>query len=85
VLSELPGGEIAEVSGTSADSSGKPRRAPPEQAAHQVKRSLRLKMVRVTKRSHVVCGAAGVEQRSKEAKGHKRLGENAKGYLLHAG
>ena len=39
----------------------------------------------VTKRSHGVCGGASVEQRSIKAKGCKRLGDNAKGYLLHAG
>jgi hypothetical protein len=82
---ELPSGEIAEGSGAGADSFGEPRRAPPEQAAHQVKRFLRLEMVRVTKRSHGLCGSASGEQRSKKAKGRKRLGENAKGYLLHTG
>ena len=68
-----------------ADSSSEPQHTPPEQAAYQVKRFLRLETVRVTKRSHGVCGGAGVEQRSTKAKGRKRLGENAKGYLLHAG
>ena len=68
---ELPGGEIAEGSGAGADSSGEPRRTPPEQAAHQVKRFLRLETVRVTKRSHGVCGGASGEQRSTKAKGHK--------------
>jgi hypothetical protein len=82
---KLHDGEIAEGGSTGVDSSGEPRSAPPKQAAHQVKRFLRLKMVRVTKRSHGVCGGAGVEQRSAKAKGRKRLGENAKGYLLHAG
>jgi hypothetical protein len=67
------------------DSSGEPWRAPPEQATHQVKRFLRLETVRVTKRSHGVGGGAGVEQRRTKAKGRKRFGENAKGYLLHAG
>jgi hypothetical protein len=59
--------------------------APPKQAAHQVERFLRLEMVRMTKRSHGVCGGASGEQRSMKAKGLKRLGENAKGYLLHVG
>ena len=45
---------------------------------HQIKRFLRLKVVRMTKRSHGVCGGAGVEQRSMKAKGHNQLGENAK-------
>jgi hypothetical protein len=75
---ELPGGEIAEGSDADADSSGEPRRAPSEQAAHQVERSLILETVRVAKRSHGVCGGASGEQRSTKAKGHKRLGENAK-------
>jgi hypothetical protein len=33
---ELPGGEIAEGSGTGGDPSGERRRAPSEQVAHQV-------------------------------------------------
>jgi hypothetical protein len=70
---ELPGGEIAKGEGT-----GEPWRAPPKQAAHQVERLLRLKAVRMTKRSHGLCGGAGVEQRSTKEKGHMRLGENAK-------
>jgi hypothetical protein len=51
-----------------ADSSSEPQHTPPEQAAYQVKRFLRLETVRVTKRSHGVCGGAGVEQRSTKAK-----------------
>jgi hypothetical protein len=81
---ELPDGEIAEGGSAGTDSSGKPQRAPPKQAAHQVKRLLRMKAIRVTKRSHGVCGGTSVEQRNTKAKGRKRLGENAKGYLLHA-
>jgi hypothetical protein len=81
---ELPSGEIAKGSGADVDSSGEPRRAPPEQVAHQVKHFLRLETVRVTKRSHGMCSDAGVEHRSTKAKGRKLLGENAKGYLLHA-
>jgi hypothetical protein len=49
---ELPGDEIAEGSGTSANSSGEPRRAPSEQVAHQVECTLRLETLRATKRSH---------------------------------
>jgi hypothetical protein len=60
------------------DSSGEPWRAPPKQATHQVKRFLRLKAVRMTKRSHGECGGAGVKQGSTKAKGRSRLGENAK-------
>jgi hypothetical protein len=75
---ELPGGEIAKGGSAGMDSSGKPWRALPKQATHQIKRLLRLKAVRMTKRSHDVCGGAGVEQRSTKAKGHSRLGENAK-------
>jgi hypothetical protein len=81
---ELPGGEIIEGGGAGANSSGEPWRAPPKQATHQVERLLRLKAVRVTKRSHGVCGGVSGEQRSKKAKGRKRLGENAKGYLIVA-
>jgi hypothetical protein len=76
---ELPGGKIAEGGSAGTDSSGEPWSAPPKQATHQVKRFLRLKAVRVTKRSHGECGGAGVEQRSTKAKGRNRLGENAKG------
>jgi hypothetical protein len=75
---ELLGGEIAEGSGAGADSSSEPRRAPSEQAAHQVECSLRLETLRVAKRSHGMCGHASGEQRSTKAKGRKRLGENAK-------
>jgi hypothetical protein len=75
---ELSGDEITEGGSAGTDSSGEPRCAPPKQAAHQVKRFLRLKAVRVTKRSHGVCGGASVKQRSTKAKGRKRLGENEK-------
>jgi hypothetical protein len=75
---ELPGGEIAKGDGTGADSSGEPWRAPPKQAAHQVERLLRLKAVRMTKRSHGECGGVDVEQRSMKAKARRRLGDNAK-------
>jgi hypothetical protein len=60
------------------DSFGEPWHALPKQAAHQVDRLLRLKAVRMTKRSHGMCGGAGVEQRSTKAKGRRRLVENAK-------
>jgi hypothetical protein len=53
---ELPGSKIAKGDGAGADSSGKPWRAPPKQVAHQVERLLRLKTVRMTKRSHGLCG-----------------------------
>jgi hypothetical protein len=43
------------------DSSGKPWRAPPKQATHQIERFLSLKAIRMTERSHGVCGGAGVE------------------------
>jgi hypothetical protein len=56
------------------DSSGQSRSTPPKQATHQVKRFLRLKTVRVTKRSHGVCGGAGVEQRITKAKGAQAIG-----------
>jgi hypothetical protein len=46
---ELPDGEIDEGRSAGADSSGKPRRAPAEQAARQVECSLRLEMLRVAK------------------------------------
>jgi hypothetical protein len=75
---KLPGGEIAEGGSTGTDSSGEPWRAPPEQAAHQIKRFLRLKAVGMTKRSHGKCGGASVEQRSTKAKRRSRLEENAK-------
>jgi hypothetical protein len=68
---ELPGGKIAEGGSAGMDSSGEPQRAPPKQATHQVKRFLRLKADRVTKRSHGVCGGASGEQRSMKAKGRK--------------
>jgi hypothetical protein len=58
---ELPGDEIAKGGSVGTDSSGEPWRAPPKLATHQVKRFLRLKAVRMTKRSHGKCGGAGVE------------------------
>jgi hypothetical protein len=60
------------------DSSGEPWPAPPKQATHQIERFLSLKAIRMTERSHGVCGGASVEQRSMKAKGRNRLGENAK-------
>jgi hypothetical protein len=83
---ELPGGEVAEVDGAGADSSGETRRAPPEQATHQIECRLRLEAVGMTERSHGVGGDAGVDQESMNAKGRRelegeralRLGENAK-------
>jgi hypothetical protein len=75
---ELPGGESAKGGSAGIDSSSEPWRAPPKQVALQIKRFLRLKAVRMTKRSHGECGGVGVEQRSTKAKGHNRLGENAK-------
>jgi hypothetical protein len=42
------------------------------------KHFLRLKAIRMTKRSHGVCSGAGMEQRRTKAKGRNRLGENAK-------
>jgi hypothetical protein len=42
---ELPGGEIAEWSGTDADPSGERRRAPSEQVVHQVECPLGLEML----------------------------------------
>jgi hypothetical protein len=68
---ELPGGEIAEGDGAGADSSGVPRHAPSKQAAHQVERFLRLKVVGMAKRSHGVCGGVGVEKKSANAKGRR--------------
>jgi hypothetical protein len=75
---KLPGGEIAKGGSADIDYSGEPWRAPPKQATYQIKRFLKLKAVRMTKRSHGVCGGTGVEQRSTKAKGRSRLGENAK-------
>jgi hypothetical protein len=75
---ELPGGKIVEGSSAGVDPPGEPRRAPSEQAAHQVECSLRLETLRVAKQSHGVCGGASGVQRSTKAKRHKRLGENAK-------
>jgi hypothetical protein len=75
---KLPSGEIAKGGSDDTDSSGEPWRTPPKQATHQIKSFLRLKAVRMTKRSHGVCGSASVEQRSMKAKGRSRLGENAK-------
>jgi hypothetical protein len=75
---ELPGGEIAKGGIAGTDSSGEPWRTPPKKATHQIKRFLRLKAIRMTKRSHGVCGGTGVEQRSTKAKGRSRLVENAK-------
>jgi hypothetical protein len=75
---ELPHGEIAKGGHAGMDSSGELWRAPPKQATHQIKRSLRLKAVRMTKRSHSVCSGAGVEQKRMKAKGRSQLGENAK-------
>jgi hypothetical protein len=60
------------------DSSGEPWRAPPKQDMHQIERFLSLKAIRMTERSHGVCGGEGVEQTSAKAKGRSRLGENAK-------
>jgi hypothetical protein len=68
---ELLGGEIAEGSGAGVDPSGEHRRAPSEQVAHQVERSLRLETLRMAKRSHGLCGGASVEQRNTKAKGHR--------------
>jgi hypothetical protein len=68
---ELPDGKIAEGDGAGADSSGEPQRAPPKQAAHQVERFLGLKAAGMAKRSHGVCGGAGVEQKSANAKGRR--------------
>jgi hypothetical protein len=45
---ELPGGEIAEGSGTDADPSGEHRRTPFEQVAHQVERPLSLETLGMT-------------------------------------
>jgi hypothetical protein len=60
------------------DPSGEPWRAPPKQATHQIELFLSLKAIRMIERSHGVCSGASVEQRSTKAKGHNRLGENAK-------
>jgi hypothetical protein len=75
---ELLDGEIAKRGSTGTDSPGEPWHAPPKQATHQVKCFLRLKAIRMTKRSHGECGGASVEQRSTKAEGRNRLGENAK-------
>jgi hypothetical protein len=64
--------------GAGADSSSKPRRGPPEQAARQIKRCLRLEAVGMAKQSHGVGGGTGVEQESVDAKGCRELeGERA--------
>jgi hypothetical protein len=68
---ELLSGKIAEGSSADTDSSGEPRRAPPKQVAHQVKHFLKLKAVRVTKRSHGVCDGASGEH---EGKGAQAIG-----------
>jgi hypothetical protein len=65
---ELPGGEIVEGSGASADPPGERRRAPSEQVAHQVEHSLRLETLGMAKRSHGLCGGASAEQRNTKAK-----------------
>jgi hypothetical protein len=66
---ELLSGEIAEGGSADTDSSGEPRSAPTKQAARQVKRFLRLKTVRVTKRSHGVCGGVGVSRGARRQRG----------------
>jgi hypothetical protein len=69
---ELSGTEITKGSGASADPSDEHRRAPSEQAAHQVERPLRLETLGMAKTSHGLCGNYdGAKQRSAKAKGHR--------------
>ena len=83
---ELPGGEVTEGDGASADPPGERRRTPSKQVAHHIECRLGLEAVRLAKQSHGVGGGAGVEWESANAKGLKKLegekgaarGENAK-------
>jgi hypothetical protein len=63
--------------------SGEPWCTPPEQAAHQVERHLRLEAVGVTERIHGVHDGAGMELRSVKAKGHSR--RRGRGTKKHKG
>jgi hypothetical protein len=75
---ELPGGEVTEGDGASADPPGERRRAPSKQVAHHIERRLGLEAVGLAKQSHGIGGGAGVEQESTNAKGRGELeGERA--------
>jgi hypothetical protein len=75
---ELPGEEVAEGDGTSADPPGERWRTPSKQVVHHIERRLGLEAVGLAKRSHGVGGGTGVEQESTNAKRHRKL-ERRKG------
>jgi hypothetical protein len=73
---ELPGSEVSEGNGTSADPPDERRCAPSEQVAHHIECRLGLEAAGLAKRSQGVVGGAGKE--STNAKGRKELeGERA--------